>query len=147
MSDMNQCNFTGRLGKDPETRYMPSGGAVTNWSLAVGSKYKDKQTGEMQERTEWVRMVAFNRLAEIAGEYLKKGSLIQATGEMRTRKWQDQSGQDKYSTEIVVDRLQMLGGKAGASEAPQQQGHVEANRERAAQENTDEFEFDDDIPF
>lgn len=119
---LNECNFIGRLGKDPETRFMPSGKAVANFSLAVGEKYKDKNTGQMVENTEWVRCSAFDRQAEIAAEYLKKGSLVHVKGRMKTRKWQDQSGQDKYSTEIMVDRFVMLGGDQKAADRQQNQG-------------------------
>lgn len=111
---VNKVILIGHLGKDPETRYMPSGGAVTNITLATSETWKDKQTGQPQERTEWHRLVFFNRLAEIAAEYLKKGSKIYAEGALRTRKWQDQSGQDKYTTEIVVGEMQMLDGLPGS---------------------------------
>lgn len=108
---VNKVILIGHLGKDPETRYMPSGGAVTNITLATSETWKDKQTGQPQERTEWHRLVFFNRLAEIAAEYLKKGSKIYTEGALRTRKWQDQTGQDKYTTEIVVGEMQMLDGR------------------------------------
>jgi single-strand DNA-binding protein len=108
-NDLNQCNFIGRLGNDPEVRYQPSGDAVANLSLAVGSKWKDKQ-GQQQENTEWVRLVAFGKLAEIIGEYLRKGSQIFVTAKCRTRKWKDQQGIDRYTTEFVIDNMQMLGG-------------------------------------
>ncbi|GGY87730.1 single-stranded DNA-binding protein [Shewanella fodinae] len=108
-NDLNQCNFIGRLGNDPEVRYQPSGDAVANISLAVGSKWKDKQ-GQPQENTEWVRLVAFGKLAEIIGEYLRKGSQIFVTAKCRTRKWKDQQGVDRYTTEFVIENMQMLGG-------------------------------------
>lgn len=108
---VNKVILIGNLGQEPETRYMPSGGAVTNLSLATSESWKDKQTGENQERTEWHRVVFFNRLAEIAGEYLHKGSKVYVEGSLRTRKWQDQNGQDKYSTEIVASEMQMLDGR------------------------------------
>lgn len=125
---VNKVILVGNLGQDPETRYMPSGGAVTNVTIATSETWKDKQTGQPQERTEWHRVVFFNRLAEIAGEYLKKGSKVYVEGSLRTRKWQDQSGQDRYTTEIVAAEMQMLdsrGGSAGGYEgayggAPQQ---------------------------
>ncbi|AOS96861.1 Single-stranded DNA-binding protein [Microbulbifer aggregans] len=109
---INKVILIGNLGADPETRYMPSGGAVTNVNLATSETWKDKQTGQQQERTEWHRVVFFNRLAEIAGEYLRKGSKVYIEGSLRTRKWQDkQSGQDRYTTEIVASEMQMLDGR------------------------------------
>ncbi|WP_105101938.1 single-stranded DNA-binding protein [Microbulbifer pacificus] len=109
---VNKVILIGNLGGDPETRYMPSGGAVTNVTLATSETWKDKQTGQQQERTEWHRVVFFNRLAEIAGEYLRKGSKVYLEGSLRTRKWQDkQSGQDRYTTEIVASEMQMLDGR------------------------------------
>ena len=126
MSDLNQCNFIGRLGKDPETRYMTNGDAVTNFSIAVGEKWTVKPTGEKQERTEWVNVVAWRNLGEICGEYLVKGSQVMISGKMATRKWQDQNGNDRYTTEIVANNMQMLGGRndnasPAQSAAPQQQ--------------------------
>ncbi|SHG19292.1 single-strand DNA-binding protein [Microbulbifer donghaiensis] len=109
---INKVILIGNLGNDPETKYMPSGGAVTNVSLATSETWKDKQTGQQQERTEWHRVVFFNRLAEIAGEYLRKGSKVYIEGSLRTRKWQDKnSGQDRYTTEIVASEMQMLDGR------------------------------------
>lgn len=105
---VNKVILVGNCGQDPEMRFMPQGGAVTNVSIATSESWKDKQTGQQQERTEWHRVVFFNRLAEIAGEYLKKGSKVYVEGSLRTRKWQDQSGQDKYTTEIVASEMQML---------------------------------------
>src|SRR3972149_5791681 len=103
MASLNRCTFIGNLGADPETRYMPSGEAVTNIRIACSEKWKDKASGEMKEHTEWVRISFFGRLAEVAGEYLKKGSQVYVEGQMRTRKWQDKEGQDRYSTEIRAD--------------------------------------------
>ncbi len=111
---INKVILVGNLGQDPEVRYMPSGGAVTNVSIATSESWKDKQTGQPVDRTEWHRVVFFNRLAEIAGEYLKKGSQIYIEGKLQTRKWQDQSGSDRYTTEIVANELQMLGGRQGS---------------------------------
>ncbi|WGL18219.1 single-stranded DNA-binding protein [Microbulbifer bruguierae] len=109
---VNKVILIGNLGGDPETRYLPSGGAVTNVTVATSETWKDKQTGQNQERTEWHRVVFFNRLAEIAGEYLRKGSKVYLEGSLRTRKWQDkQSGQDRYTTEIVASEMQMLDGR------------------------------------
>lgn len=105
---VNKVIIVGNLGNDPETKYMPSGGAVTNISVATSESWKDKTTGQPQERTEWHRVVFFNRLAEVAGEYLRKGSKVYLEGSLRTRKWQAQDGQDRYSTEIVANEMQML---------------------------------------
>lgn len=121
---VNKVILVGNLGGDPEVRYMPSGGAVTNVTIATSESWKDKQSGQQQERTEWHRVVFFNRLAEIAGEYLRKGSKVYVEGSLRTRKWQDNSGQDKYTTEIVASEMQMLdarGGAEGGGYQPQQQ--------------------------
>ncbi|TSP11468.1 single-stranded DNA-binding protein [Cupriavidus campinensis] len=143
MASVNRVILIGNLGADPETRYLPSGDAVTNIRLATTDRYKDKQSGDMKELTEWHRLSFFGKLAEIAGQYLRKGSAIYVEGRIRTRKWQDQSGQDKYSTEIVVDQLQMLGGKQeGQQQAPAQR---QAQRP-AAQPEPDGFE-DTDVPF
>lgn len=119
-SGINKVIILGNLGNDPETRYMPSGGAITNISVATSESWKDKQTGQMQDKTEWHRIVFFNRLAEIAGEYLRKGSKVYIEGSLRTRKWQDQSGVDRYTTEIVASEMQMLdrkGEQGGGSNA------------------------------
>ena len=105
---LNQCNFIGRLGNDVEIRYLPDGKAAASISIGCSEKWKDKQTGEQKERTEWVRCVSFGKLAEIMGEYLRKGSLVYVSGKMQTKKWQDQSGQDRYTTEIVVSEMKML---------------------------------------
>ncbi|MDP5053863.1 MAG: single-stranded DNA-binding protein [Congregibacter sp.] len=111
---VNKVILVGNLGADPETRFMPSGGSVTNISLATSETWKDKQTGQPQERTEWHRVVFFNRLAEVAAEYLRKGSKLYVEGAIRTRKWQDQSGQDRYTTEIVGSEMQMLDSRGGS---------------------------------
>ena len=110
---INKVIIVGNLGQDPETRYMPSGAAVTNFTVATNESWKDKQTGEQKERTEWHRVAMFNRLAEIAAEYLRKGSQVYIEGKLRTRKWQGQDGQDRYTTEIIADEMQMLGGRGG----------------------------------
>ena len=111
---INKVIIVGNLGGDPETRYMPSGSAVTNFTVATNESWKDKQTGEQKERTEWHKVAMFNRLAEIAAEYLRKGSQVYIEGKLRTRKWQGQDGQDRYTTEIIADEMQMLGGRGGA---------------------------------
>jgi len=145
---VNKAILIGNLGNDPETRYLPSGGAVTNITVATSESWKDKQSGEAQERTEWHRVVFFNRLAEIAGEYLKKGSKVYVEGSLRTRKWQDQSGVDRYTTEIVASEMQMLDGNpsdTAASAARQQPAHTQNAASSDAPKNFDNF--DDDIPF
>lgn len=114
---VNKVILVGNCGQDPETKYMPSGGAVTNISVATSETWKDKQTGQPQERTEWHRVVFFNRLAEIAGEYLRKGGKVYIEGSLRTRKWQDQSGQDRYTTEIVASEMQMLDSRNSGMDA------------------------------
>ena len=146
---VNKVILIGNLGKDPEVRYMPSGGAVANVTLATSESWKDRQSGEQQERTEWHNVVFFNRLAEIAGEYLRKGSKIYVEGSLRTRKWQGKDGQDRYTTEIVAAEMQMLDSRGGGS-APargqqnqqQVQDDYEPSRPPQAMED-----FDDDIPF
>jgi len=115
---INKVILVGRLGQDPETKHLPSGSAVTNVSLATSESWNDKATGQPVERTEWHRIVFFNRLAEIAGEYLVKGSQVYVEGSLRTRKWQDQQGNDRYSTEIVASEMQMLGGRPDGAPAP-----------------------------
>lgn len=141
-NDLNQCLFIGRLGKDPETRYMPDGKAVTNFSIAVGSQWKSKG-GEKHDSTEWVNCTAYEKLAEICGEYLKKGSQVFISGRMKTRKWQDKEGKDRYTTEIIVERMQMLGGKSDSKEEkPDRQPSKPEALSKAAS-------FDDleDLPF
>ena len=116
MASVNKVMIIGNLGRDPEVRYMPDGGAIANISVATTDSWKDK-SGEKQERTEWHRVAFFGKLAEIAGEYLKKGSQVYVEGSLRTRKWQDKEGKERYTTEIVADRMQMLGSRAGGSES------------------------------
>lgn len=158
MSNLNQCNFIGRLGQEPEIRYMPNGKAACNISLAVSEKYTDKQ-GNKQEVTEWVRVSAFDKLAEIMGQYVKKGDALFISGKMRTRKWQNQQGQDQYTTEIIANQMQMLGGNGGNSQGQQQnqgyQNNQQSNNRQAQQQpqrqqqasSEPDFNFDDDIPF
>ncbi|WP_299179772.1 single-stranded DNA-binding protein [uncultured Neptuniibacter sp.] len=123
---VNKVILVGNLGSDPEVRYMPNGNAVTNVTIATSESWKDKQTGQQQERTEWHRVVFFNRLAEIAGEYMKKGGKVYVEGSLRTRKWQDQSGQDRYTTEIVASEMQLLDSRGGndGGYQPQQGGYA-----------------------
>src|SRR5210317_1013299 len=119
---INKVILVGNLGQDPEVKYMPNGNAVCNITVATSESWKDKNSGEMQERTEWHRVVFFRRLAEIAGEYLKKGSQVYPEGRLQTRKWQDQQGQDRYTTEIVADNMQMLDSRGGSADfTPPQQ--------------------------
>lgn len=142
---INKVILIGNLGADPETRYTPSGTAVTNIRVATSENWKDKQSGEMQERTEWHRVVMFTRLAEVAAEYLRKGSKVYIEGRLQTRKWQDQSGQDRYTTEIVANDMQMLDGRSGA-DAPAKSGPPRAAS--GGTRDTDEGPtLDDDIPF
>lgn len=149
---VNKVILIGNLGKDPEVRYMPSGGAVANITIATSENWKDKNSGERQERTEWHNVVFYNRLAEIAGEYLKKGSKVYVEGSLRTRKWQDKnSGADRYTTEIIANEMQMLDGRgAGAGES---YGGGGGGQSRSSAPQREESvagaaaDFDDDIPF
>jgi single-strand DNA-binding protein len=145
---INKVILIGNLGNDPEVRYMPSGGAVTTISLATSEAWKDKSTGENQERTEWHRVVFFNRLAEIAGEYLRKGSKVYVEGSLRTRKWQDKSGVDRYTTEIVGSEMQMLDGKGMGGGEARQASPSHDHHDHSSQGNAPAAPaFDDDIPF
>ena len=122
MASVNKVILVGNLGRDPETRYMPSGDAITNITIATTDSWKDKATGEKRDATEWHRIAFFGKLAEIAGQYLKKGSQVYVEGSLRTRKWQDKDGQERYTTEIRADSMQMLGGRAGAGSGPSDSG-------------------------
>ena len=160
---INRVTIVGNLGQDPEVRYTPGGAAITNISVATSESWKDKNTGQTQEKTEWHRVVFFGKLAEIAGEYLKKGSQVYVEGKLQTRKWQDKQGQDKYSTEVIVDSftgvMQMLGGtgQSGHSQAenkPVNQPRQQQSQQPQQQQNnlsTQEFDNDsfesDQIPF
>ncbi|MCG9577424.1 single-stranded DNA-binding protein [Vibrio europaeus] len=173
---VNKVILVGNLGSDPEVRYMPSGGAVANITIATSESWRDKATGEQREKTEWHRVALFGKLAEVAGEYLRKGSQVYVEGQLQTRKWQDQSGQDRYTTEVVVQGfngvMQMLGGRAqggapgqgmGQQQQPQQGGwgqpqqpamqHQPAQQPQSQpqqaqpQYNEPPMDFDDDIPF
>lgn len=154
---VNKVILIGNLGQDPEVRYLPQGGAVTNITLATSESWRDKQSGEMKEKTEWHRVVLFGKLAEIAGEYLRKGSQVYIEGQLQTRKWQDQQGQERYSTEVVVNiggSMQMLSGRnsgndnapPAVSQKPQQQ---RPRQQQPQPQNHCEppMDFDDDIPF
>jgi single-strand DNA-binding protein len=144
---VNKVILIGNLGQDPEVKYMPSGSAVANLSLATSESWKDKSTGEQVEKTEWHRLVFFNRLAEIAGEYLHKGSKIYAEGRLQTRKWQDRDGNDKYTTEIRVDQMQMLDSRSGPGASVSAPSQSRDRSSAQPQPVTTEPEFDDDIPF
>ena len=149
---VNKVIIVGNLGGDPETRYMPSGAAVTNFTVATNESWKDKQTGEQKERTEWHRVAMFNRLAEIAAEYLRKGSQVYIEGKLRTRKWQGQDGQDRYTTEIIADEMQMLGGRGGAGGGGGSFGGGGGGGQQgggggSAPPQPGPDDFDDDIPF
>ncbi|CAH8208032.1 MULTISPECIES: single-stranded DNA-binding protein [Vibrio] len=171
---VNKVILVGNLGNDPEIRYMPSGGAVANITIATSESWRDKATGEQREKTEWHRVALFGKLAEVAGEYLRKGSQVYIEGQLQTRKWQDQSGQDRYTTEVVVQGfngvMQMLGGRAqggapaqGGMPQSQQQGgwgqpqqpamqqqpqkQQSAPQQAQPQYNEPPMDFDDDIPF
>ncbi|MCW0309888.1 single-stranded DNA-binding protein SSB1 [Pantoea ananatis] len=165
---VNKVILVGNLGQDPEVRYMPNGGAVANLTLATSETWRDKQTGENKEITEWHRVVLFGKLAEVAGEYLRKGSQVYIEGQLRTRKWQDQSGQERYTTEVVVNvggTMQMLGGRqqggnasAGGQSQQSQQGSSnqfsggaqsapQPQHTPASNSNEPPMDFDDDIPF
>ncbi|CQR19513.1 single-stranded DNA-binding protein [Yersinia enterocolitica] len=163
---VNKVILVGNLGKDPEVRYMTNGGAVASITLATSESWRDKATGEQKEKTEWHRIVLFGKLAEVAGEHLRKGSQVYIEGALQTRKWQDQSGQDRYTTEVVVNvggTMQMLGSKQGDSQGAQSQGrqqsgpqqnqqqwgqqYAQGQQQAAHQSSEPPMDFDDDIPF
>ena len=156
MASVNKVILVGNLGADPETRYLPSGDPVTNLRLATTDSWKDKASGEKKEATEWHRVVLFRRLAEVAGQYLKKGSQVYIEGRIRTRKWQDKDGQERYTTEIVANEMKMLGSREGMSDAPPRESGGGAgaasgggNRPAAAAQpaGSNFNDFEDDIPF
>lgn len=158
---VNKVILIGNLGKDPDMRHMPSGGAVANLTIATSDQWLDKQSGEKTEKTEWHRVVMFGRLGEIAGEYLRKGSKVYVEGRLQTRKWQDKDGQDRYTTEIVANEMQMLDGKGAGSNAsnmdegepmsgspfPSNNSNSHKNTKPPAANNSSMDDFDDDIPF
>lgn len=164
---VNKAIIVGNLGNDPEIRYMPNGGAVANLTVATSESWRDKATGEQKEKTEWHKVALFGKLAEVAGEYLRKGSQVYIEGQLQTRKWQDQNGQDRYTTEIVVQGfngvMQMLGGKSEGQQRPQQapqqqnwgqpqqqapqQAPQQQPQQAQPQYNEPPMDFDDDIPF
>jgi single-strand DNA-binding protein len=149
-ASVNKVILIGNLGQDPETRYMPSGKAVANFTLATNEVWKDKQTGEKQERTEWHRVSLFDKVAEIAGMYLRKGSSVYIEGRLQTRKWQDKDGQDRYTTEIIASEMKMLGGRSdsGGPSEPAAQRQQPAPQRAAAGPPAAAPEWDDsDVPF
>jgi len=146
---VNKVIIVGNVGQDPEVRYMPSGSAVAEVSVATSEQWKDKQSGEKQERTEWHRVTFFGRLAEVVGEYVRKGSQIYVEGSIRTEKWQDKQGQDRYTTKVIANEMQMLGGRTGGSTGFQQDmpSQAPAQSAPAAAPAGSSADFDDDIPF
>lgn len=142
MASINKVIIVGNLGREPETRYMPSGDAICNIAIATTDKWKDKGTGEQKESTEWHRVAFFGKLAEIAGQYLAKGSSVYIEGKLRTRKWTDKDGVEKYTTEIIADTMQMLGGKAGGEPAARNSAPA-----RQASKPAADFDDADVIPF
>ena len=155
MASVNKVIIVGNLGRDPEVRYTPNGESITNVTIATTDTWKDKATGEKKEATEWHRVVFFGKLAEIAGQYLKKGRQVYVEGALRTRKWQDKEGQDRYTTEIVANEMKMLGSREGMSDAPPREsgggggGSGAGNRPAAAPQPAGSTfnDFEDDIPF
>ena len=154
MASVNKAIVIGNLGKDPEVRYMPDGGAITNISVATTDTWKDKTSGEKKEATEWHRIVFYRKLAEIAGQYLKKGSQVYIEGSLKTRKWTDKEGVEKYTTEIIADTMQMLGSRQGSGQAdeaprerPAQSAGVAAKPQAQSPGGSAFNDFEDDIPF
>jgi single-strand DNA-binding protein len=155
MASVNKVIIVGNLGRDPEVRYTPNGDSITNVTIATTDTWKDKATGEKKEATEWHRVVFFGKLAEIAGQYLKKGRQVYVEGALRTRKWQDKEGQERYTTEIVANEMKMLGSREGMSDAPPRESGGGAgaggggNRPAAAAQpaGSNFNDFEDDIPF
>ena len=143
MASINKVILVGNLGRDPEVRYTPDNNAITNISVATTDRYKDKHTGEQKEITEWHRVVFYRKLAEIVGQYLKKGSSVYIEGRIRTRKWQDKEGQERYTTEIEANEMQMLGGKPSGESAPSEK--PQRNAQGATKASIGDM--DDDIPF
>ena len=144
---VNKVILVGNLGADPEVKYMPNGNAVANATLATSETWKDKQSGENKEKTEWHRVVFFRRLAEIAGEYLKKGSQVYIEGKLQTRKWRDKNGNDRYTTEIIANEMQMLGGRGGGGGSADFGGGSASQSAPSAAPAATADDFDDDIPF
>lgn len=149
-NDLNQCNFIGRLGKDVDLRFAANGKAIASFSIAVGSSWKNKQTGNKEQRTEWVNITVFGKLAEICGEYLKKGSQVFISGEFRTEKWTDKSNVERYTTKVIANNMQLLGGRSGQG-GGQGQGQARPQGQDQGQSSPQgtpaPADFDDDIPF
>lgn len=153
-NDLNSCNFIGRLGADPETRFLQSGKPVTNIRIAVGSSWKNKETGERKESVEWVPVTFYDKLAEIVQQYLKKGSQVFVSGRFQTRKWQDKEGKDRFTTEIIADQMQMLGSRAAEDGEKESTPTRKAGKGRkphpeksAPTPDTDDADFSDEIPW
>lgn len=150
---VNKVILIGNLGQDPEVKFLQSSSAVANFTLATSESWRDKQSGEMKEKTEWHRVVVFGKLAEVAGQYLKKGSQVYIEGQLQTRKWQDQQGQDRYSTEVVVNvggSMQMLSGRSSGNDNAPPAGSKKTQQQRTQRppaQNEPPMDFDDDIPF
>ncbi len=144
---INKVIIVGNLGQDPDTRYMPSGAAVTNFTVATNESWKDKETGEQKDRTEWHKITMFGRLAEVSAEYLRKGSQVYIEGKLRTEKWQDKDGKDRYTTKIIADEMQMLGGRGGGGGAPMHDSGASQGAPPGPPPQGSADEFDDDIPF
>lgn len=147
MPSLNKVQIIGNLGRDPETRYMPNGEAVTNIAVATSESWKDKNTGEKKEAVEWHRITFYRKLAEIAGQYLKKGSQVYAEGRLQTRKWTDKDGVERYTTEIIADTLKMLGSKQGGSDHQDDDGNPAPRKQAAGKPAPNFSDMDDDIPF
>lgn len=151
MASVNKVILIGNLGRDPEMRYTTGGDAVANFSIATTDQWRDKASGEKQERTEWHRIVLFGRTAEIAGEYLKKGRSVYIEGRLQTRKWTDKDGNERYTTEIVGDRMQLLGGAGGGGDtafsSQREEAPAKSQSSQSAAKNSNVDDFDDDIPF
>ncbi len=153
MASVNKVILVGNLGADPEMRYMPNGDAVCNIRVATTESWKDKQSGEKKELTEWHRVVFYRKLAEIAGQYLKKGSQVYLEGRIRTRKWQDKEGQERYTTEIEADVMKMLGKREGMGDAPPRESGGKGSQDKPASQPAPQAtgsgfnDFEDDIPF
>lgn len=147
MSSLNKCQIIGRIGRDPEMRYMPDGSAICNFSVATSETWKDKATGEKKEATTWHNVVMYRQLAEIAGQYLKKGGLVYIEGRLQTRKWQDKTtGQDRFATEIVADEMKMLGGKPGESSGERHGGPAKQDGKPTAKPDQWVDDFDSELP-
>ena len=147
MSSVNKAIILGRLGKDPEIRYMQNGGAVANLSIATSQKWKDKNTQEQKEKTEWHRVVLYNRLAEVAVEYAKKGALLYIEGRIETKKWTDKDGQDRYTTEIIGEQMQLIGGRDTNDDKSSNRGSTPSTTNHQQTSGSGVADMDDDIPF